>query len=311
MGLFCGEGDHMRPIKLLNESKSKIRKSNPIILTFIISLMVLLTSGFLYWQNNAIGITSIVYENKRVPQAFDGFKIVQISDLHNKDFHGKLAEKIIEQKPDIIVITGDMIDSRKTNVADAMKLMEEIQGIAQVYYVSGNHEARSPSFDVLREALLSMDVVLLDGKYAHIEKSGESIGILGVADPLSIRSDSFADDQEYVLNSIDMIYKSAETRAPFNILLSHRPELLKAYALSGVDMVFSGHAHGGQIRLPFIGGVIAPNQGFFPELTEGQHTLTDSDRETTLIISRGLGNSLFPFRIFNRPELVVVTLKQF
>ena len=130
---------------------------------------------------------------------------------------------------------------------------------------------------------------------------------MGIADPTINQSEGdylFNDNSEYVKSSITDLYKNIDT--DFNILLSHRPEQFSVYKEMNVDLVFSGHAHGGQIRIPFIGGIIAPNQGLFPKYTEGIY----NDGETSMVVSRGLGNSLFPFRVFNRPELIVITLRK-
>ena len=283
-------------------------------IVLICGLIVIMAALFFYWQNNAITTTTHNYENPKIPTAFEGFKIVQVSDLHNKNFQGALAEKIIEAKPDIVVITGDMIDSRKTSIPDALALIEDIKSVAPIYYVSGNHEQRSPVFEALKLALLQQGVQLVDGQYVRLEHEGDAIGLLGIADPLSRFSEydaNFENDSDYVLKTVHAIFQSNAVQTDFNILLSHRPELGNAYAQSNVDLVFTGHAHGGQVRVPLLGGIVAPNQGFFPKWTEGIHHFTGADDNTTsVVVSRGLGNSIVPIRIFNRPELVVVTLSR-
>lgn len=280
----------------------------------IFGLVAVLAALFFYWQNNAITTTTYNYENPKIPKTFEGFKIVQVSDLHNKNFHGVLADKIIDAKPDIVVITGDMIDSRRTNIPDAMALIEAIKGVAPVYYVSGNHEQRSPAFEALKMALLKQGVQIIDGQYVRLDYEGESIGLLGIADPLSRFSEydaNFENDSDFVLKTVRTIFQSNAVQTDFNILLSHRPELGNAYAQSNVDLVFTGHAHGGQVRVPFLGGIVAPNQGFFPKWTEDIHHFTGAGKNiTSVVVSRGLGNSIVPIRIFNRPELVVVTLSR-
>ena len=280
-----------------------------IVICCLIGFIVML---FLYWQNNGITTTTYNYENSKLPVSFNGFTIVQVSDLHNKNFKGTLTQKIIEAHPDIIVITGDLIDSRRTSIPDAMVLIESLKDVAPIYYVSGNHEQRSPAFDALKQALSKQGVQLMDGKYTRLEKSGESIGLLGIADPQSRLSeyyDAYKNDSEYVLKTVESIFQVNTIRTDFNILLSHRPELAKAYTQSQMDLVFTGHAHGGQVRLPFLGGIVAPNQGFFPKWTEGIHPFNGSGNHiTSMIVSRGLGNSIVPIRIFNHPELVVVKL---
>lgn len=259
---------------------------------------------FIVFQNNSIQNTSIKYENKMIPKVFNGYKILHISDLHNKSF-GKnqkiLLEKIEAESPDIIVITGDLIDRRKYDLKPAEILVESAIKIAPVYYVSGNHEAWSGKYKSIKEMLTRLGVDVLDNRKIDISINNEKITLLGVSDPNFLTSTYF--DDTNILNMEENLDDLSNT-SNFQILLSHRPELFKLYNEKNIDLIFSGHAHGGQFRLPFIGGVIAPNQGFFPKYTSGVYKMNQS----TLIVSRGLGNSIIPIRLFNRPELVVVTL---
>ncbi len=271
---------------------------------FIIFFVIAMTI-FLMWQNNSVVVSKYEYRNSKLSINFNGFKILQISDLHNKDFRGKLYDVIKGINPDMIVITGDLIDRRRTRVDIAVDFVRHIVNVAPIYYVSGNHEQLSTSYDKLKEELIKLGVNVLDNEYLIYNHSGERIGIMGMADPALIYTEgnNFNDaNRVYAQGSIKELCESSSTE--FNILLSHRPELIDVYKDADIDLVFSGHAHGGQIRIPFIGGILSPNQGFFPKYTEGMIT----EDNTTMIVSRGLGNSLFPFRIFNRPELIVVEL---
>jgi len=274
---------------------------------FSIAAAAALLALFSIWQNNGIVITHYQYTNQKIPKGFDNFKILQISDLHNKDFYGRLLEKINTINPDMIVITGDLIDRRNTKMDVAVQFIEEIAPIAPIYYVSGNHEQLSDIFGELKEELNQRNVNIIDNTFEVFNRKGNKIGLMGIADPAihqTERSYLWDDSSAYVRSSIEDLYKNIDTE--FNILLSHRPELYDVYAETKVDLVFSGHAHGGQVRIPFIGGLVAPNQGFFPKYTEGIY----SNGVTSMIVSRGLGNSIIPLRIFNRPELVVVTLSR-
>jgi len=269
----------------------------------IIALMLLMI--FFIWQNNHILINRINYKNTNIPKEFNGFKILQVSDLHNKDFDGMLSKKIKSVNPDIIVITGDIIDRHRTNVDIAIKFVEEIKDICPIYYVSGNHESTAPEFDELRDRLKRNGVKILDNSLERIGRNNEYISILGVSDfttmQLSESYDTYKKDN-YYNGIIDKLKK--DSGKDFSILLSHRPEVINVYAEKEIDLAFSGHAHGGQIRLPFIGGLYAPGQGILPKYTSGIHKV----KNTSLVVSRGLGNSGFPFRIFNRPEIVLVNL---
>ena len=258
--------------------------------------------GYLYWGNNSLTVSRYTVVNEKIPESFDGFKIVQLSDVHNKDFGGRLSEKVKSLSPDIIAVTGDLIDSRRTDISVAEKLIEELKSIAPIYYITGNHESRIENYPELREMLEKHGVKVLDGKTVEIERGGEKITVTGIDDTTTFGSAVLGENQILFTRKLGEL---AQNRGGFGILLSHRPELIDIYAEHGFDLAFTGHAHGGQIRLPFVGGVLTPNQGFFPEYDAGEFR-KDS---LTMIVSRGLGNSLFPFRIGNRPDIVLCELK--
>lgn len=259
---------------------------------------------FLIWQNNHIVISDFNYNNQVLPDEFNGFKIVHISDLHNKLF-GKNQEHILKKinsaSPDIIVVTGDLIDRRRYDLETSLLFIEGAIEIAPIYYVSGNHEAWSGDYDNIRKRLISHGVVVLDDTKVEIVRDNETIEILGLIDPAFLTS-SYLDERD--TSRLEDHLKLMRDDGIFQILLSHRPDLIDIYSKENIDIIFSGHAHGGQIRIPGIGGIVAPDQGFFPKYTSGAHTINKS----TMYVSRGLGNSLIPIRIFNRPEIVVVTL---
>ena len=266
---------------------------------------IIVTVVFLVCQNNSIVTTRQSYVSKKLPDSFNGFKIVHISDFHNKNFHGRLINKIKAETPDIIVITGDLIDRRKTNLKTAIKFVKEAVEIAPVYYVSGNHEQLSVHYSELKEALKKSRVIIMDNSYKTIYKDGSEIGLTGVPDPTIRKKNDgylYKNNGIYIKRDLEKLTRNSKT--DFNILLSHRPEHINVYKEFNFDLVFCGHAHGGQIRIPFIGGILAPDQGFFPKYSEGMCR----EGSTTMVISRGLGNSAFPFRIFNRPELIAVSL---
>jgi predicted MPP superfamily phosphohydrolase len=272
----------------------------------IISALIIATSFLvqLIVSNLKIEVSTYVVSTERVPEGLDGFRIVQISDLHNAEF-GKDNEKLIalleEAEPDIIVISGDMIDSRNTNVKVALELAEAMVAIAPCYYVNGNHEARLSEYADLGDGLTALGVVVLEDSSVTVEHDGEIFTVVGVSDP-SFKVDYLTDDEESVMRQT--LDELADTDG-FTVLLSHRPELFELYAEYGFDLVFSGHAHGGQFRLPFIGGLYAPGQGLLPEYDAGVF----ASAGTNMIVSRGIGKSVVPMRINNSPEIVVVELK--
>lgn len=269
----------------------------------IIILVVLIV--FFVWQNNSITTTKIEISNSQIPDVFDEFTIVQISDLHNKVFRTKqssLLKNIIEASPDIIVITGDLVDRRMYDLDDAMLFVDGAVRIAPVYFVSGNHEAWSEKYDEVSQRLIDSGVVILDDTKVELNRNGEVVELLGLSDPDFLTSTYFEGTKYSGLKEhlIELADESV-----FQILLSHRPELFDLYVDSNIDLIFTGHAHGGQFRIPRIGGLIAPDQGLFPKYTSGAY----KEEQSTMVVSRGLGNSIIPIRIFNRPEVVIVTLK--
>ena len=251
---------------------------------------------YIVWGNVTIGVTVISVPSKTLPEEFSGFRIAQISDLHNEEFgecNAQLLKLLAQSQPDLIVLTGDIIDSYHTDVDVSVRFIQQATQIAPAYYVTGNHESRLPGeYAQLKAAMLEAGVTVLENEITTLARDGAEITLIGVHDP------KFTSVE-------DALAVLAPQARGYTILLSHRPELMGCYAGAGVDLVFSGHAHGGQIRLPFIGGLLAPHQGWFPAYTTGLYTVGD----TNMIVSRGLGNSSFPVRFNNRPELVIAQLE--
>jgi predicted MPP superfamily phosphohydrolase len=278
-------------------------KKLKIVLTIIIFFLGSII--FCIYENNSIVITKSNFSSPKITSDFDDFTIAQISDLHNKlfgDDQAKILNKLKSISPDIIVVTGDLIDRRKYNLDIAMTFISGAVKIAPVYYVSGNHEAWSGDFPLIKKSLVEAGVNVLDDISVELTKGKTSIDIIGLSDPDFLTSDYI--EGTNTSKTIEQL-KQWVMGKNFKILLSHRPELFDLYSENSMDLVFTGHAHGGQIRIPFIGGLIAPDQGIFPKYSSGSY----SKDSTTMFVSRGLGNSIFPVRIFNRPEIVVVTLR--
>jgi len=261
-----------------------------------IVLLLILLIIFLYSENNLIYISKISIQSEKIPKSFQRYKIVHLSDFHNKSFlnYGKrVAEKVKALNPDIIVFTGDLIDSRRYKEEVSLNFMKELVKIAPVYYVNGNHEIRSGKFSSLEQGLKEIGVNILRNTNESISKNGEEIYIMGIDDPL----------YKPLNKTLQGAMKNLQ-HSSFKILLAHRPEYISEYSSYNLDLIFSGHAHGGQVRLPFIGGLVAPGQGVFPKYTNGKYEIDN----TSMVVSRGLGNSLFPQRLFNRPQIIEVTL---
>ena len=254
---------------------------------------VLFLAGWTLWGNTALETNGYLIRSQRLPAEFDGFRIVQISDFHNAGFGDKVISQVKAAHPDIIVITGDLIDSRRTDVEVALELVRQAVEIAPVYYVSGNHESRVEEYEELKQGLDDLGVTRLEFQKTTLWRDGASITLMGLNDPA------------FLLDPDPFLEAMTPPDDGYSILLSHRPERFETYVDAGVDLVFTGHAHGGQVRLPLVGGLVAPNQGYFPKYDAGAFT----EGNTTMLVSRGVGNSLCPLRFNNRPEIVVATLR--
>lgn len=269
------------------------------LLLIFIFLLVILT----FWticSNSCIEVNHYSISGARIPSNFEGFRIAQVSDLHNEEFgdhNAELLSLLRDSDPDIIVITGDLIDCRNTDYGVAIRFCKEAIKIAPTYYVNGNHESRVSELSLLTESLEYWGVTYLANDAATITIDGQSIHIIGMTDPnfgSIFHHTSFEEVLQGLLPEDDT----------YTVLLSHRPELFETYVSNNIDLAFSGHAHGGQFRLPLIGGLYAPDQGVLPDYDSGLYT----KGRTTMVVSRGLGNSIFPFRFNNPPELIIVEL---
>ena len=213
----------------------------------------------------------------------------------------KLIEMLKKADADIIAITGDIIDSRRTNVDIALSFANEAVKIAPTYYVNGNHESRVPEeYEKLQKGLVEAGVTILENSSADITIGDETITLIGINDP-TFRMELVDDTMEQ--NIAHQLASVVPDNENYKVLLAHRPEYFDVYA-GKVDLVLSGHAHGGQFIIPFVGGFVAPGQGLFPEYYSGSYI----KENTEMIVSRGIGNSIIPFRVNNKPELIVAEL---
>ena len=270
-------------------------KSNRIIALLAFALIVLI--AWVAWSNLSIEVNGYTVESSLLPQAFDGFRIAHISDLHNAQFgknNSALIKRLRESQPDIIAITGDSVDSRHTNFEITLNFIEQAMDIVPCYFVVGNHESRfeEEEYQSFENRLKDFGVIVLHNETVNIEVGGEKITVCGVDDPMF--------DENFSEN-----LKNCAVENEFTILLSHRPESFAEYVENGYNLVLSGHGHGGQVRIPFFGGLYVPGQGIFPEFDAGIYT----DGNTNMIVSRGIGNSVIPIRINNSPEVIIIDLK--
>lgn len=278
-----------------------MKKKRSTIAWIVAAALLLGLIAWTLWSNKALEVNAYAVSGNQLPEAFDGYRIAHVSDLHNTTIgknNSKLLSLLREANPDMIAITGDMIDSRHTDVAVALEFAQEAVQIAPCYYVTGNHESRLPAeYAQLKEGLLALGVEVLEDDCVALERGGETVTLIGVCDPAFQ-----ADDHG---QAIRKTLQELRDDGHYTILLSHRPELFHVYAENNMDLVLSGHAHGGQFRLPFIGGLIAPHQGLFPQYDGGEYTQSN----THMIVSRGIGNSIIPIRFNNRPEIVLIQLE--
>ena len=265
-----------------------------------IAVVVLGLTIWTVWGNTAVQCNTITVT---ADDAFSRLRIAQVPDLHNASFgegNEKLLEILADTQPDLIAITGDLVDSRRTNSDIALSFAEKAVQFAPCYFVTGNHEARIDAFSELEADLIAAGVTVLRDQSTEFEYNGERIQIIGLDDPAFDGTDSWDKTDAEAVG--DKIRTLAGENTDFKLLLSHRPELFDTYCTAGVDLVLSGHAHGGQFRLPLIGGLVAPNQGLFPKYDAGLY----QSGGTAMVVSRGLGNSILPVRFNNRPEVVVI-----
>ena len=280
----------------------KTKKKN--IIVFTVAAVLILLIIWIAYGNTDLEINKFNIKSENIPAEFDNFRIVQVSDLHNSEF-GKNNEKLIEMlkkaDADIIAITGDIIDSRRTNVDIALSFANEAVKIAPTYYVNGNHESRVPEeYEKLKQGLTDAGVTILENSSVDITIGDETITLIGINDP-TFRMELVDDTIEQ--NIAHQLVNVIPDNDNYKVLLAHRPEYFDVYA-GKVDLVLSGHAHGGQFIIPFVGGFVAPGQGLFPEYYSGSYI----KENTEMIVSRGIGNSIIPFRVNNKPELIVAEL---
>lgn len=276
-------------------------------LCVILTLFVVF-SVFVLWENESLSVENIEIETDKL-NISKGYKIAHVSDYHNTK-SSRLNEAVIyslkSEKPDIIVLTGDLVDCRKIDIEKGIDFVSKIIKIAPVYYVTGNHECNisiddQEAFDNMIADLEVLGVQVLRGASSVIKlPDKQKINIFGIDDPYFHCGSS-----SEIMYATDSLCSFLEVdKNEFNILLAHHPEQLEIYSKYKFDLVYSGHAHGGQGRLFGI-GLIAPDQGLFPEYTSGAY----EENGTTLIVSRGIGNSIAPIRIFDNPHLIYTVIK--
>ena len=275
---------------------------------FLIAVIILiLVVAFLYYQNNKIDITKYHIKSINIDNRI---KIAHLSDLHSKPFKQVLT-KLNEIKPDIIFVTGDYINDHAKNKEKMLDFAKELVNIAPVYYITGNHERRLDNFEEIMQNLRDSGFNVLLDETAQVNIKGNELDILGLDENMADHSDYRARKAgTFEYRDMKPYFDELNNYSGFKIVLSHCPENFEGqkemnYSQYDFDIQLSGHAHGGQFILPFIGPVFSPGQGLFPKYARGSF-----GERPKLIISRGLGNSEFPFRLFNHPEIIIIKLSQ-
>lgn len=279
-------------------SRTKCMKRKRIFTLILFCIFLLLLSAF----DTRLKIR---YYTVRTEKIGESVRIILVTDLHSCKY-GREEEKLIaaieEQKPDIILLGGDICDDKIPN-DNTEALLKGIADSYPCYYVTGNHEYWSNRIDKILDLFQSYGVTVLSGTSDIIKIRSQSLNICGISDPDIIRYTDSPIGAREQLQALEHI----PDNGLYTILLAHRPEWTDTYAEYDFDLVLSGHAHGGQWRLPgIINGIFAPDQGMFPKYAGGRYISGDM----TMIVSRGLARESTPIpRIFNRPELVVVDLE--
>lgn len=273
-----------------------------ITITALVILILLIV--FLYFQNNIIDITEYNIKSSNCGK----LKIVQLSDLHSKPF-GKVLKKTKELNPDIICITGDYINDKCKNKDKMLNYGKELVKSAKVYYITGNHERRLENFNEIMQELRDIGFTVLLNSISVYNDKGFDVSILGLDENQADFKDYKARrNGTFVYKDMSSYFNKLQNSQGFKIVLSHFPENFEEteemnYSQFDFDIQLSGHAHGGQFCLPFIGPIFSPGQGLFPKYAKGSF-----GERPKLIVSRGLGNAEFPFRLFNHPEINVINI---
>ena len=278
-------------------------RGHPLRRVLLFLIFILFCVGFFHWSNHSLQVQRFTFTSPRLPAGFDGCVIVQLSDLHGALFgedNRDLLKVVAKERPDYIFLTGDLLDQyRATPHSYAVSLGGALADIAPTYFVTGNHEWALPDVPGLKRKLEEAGVQVLTNEYTVLARDGDNAVLAGIDDP-----NGYADQKtpEEVAEEVRAAFD-----APFWMLLAHRNNYFEdEYCRLGADLVISGHGHGGLVRLPFTDGLVSVERTFFPSYTAGFYQAGGAD----LFVSRGLGNSGRTFRLFNRPQVAVLTLKR-
>ena len=280
---------------------SRRKKRRPVRAFLVLLLLAVLTANYIHWSNTSLQVTSFDPSFTDLPPGFDGCRIVVLSDLHGAVFgeeNTELFAAVAEQQPEYIFYLGDIEDCfRGSTEGYAESVAAGLSAIAPTYYVTGNHEWALKNVPELKEHLTASGVTVFSNQFLTLERNGDTIVLAGIDDP-----NGYADQKTPETLATEVYAAHGD---PFWLLMAHRNDRFAGqYSLLGADLVLSGHGHGGIIRLPFTDGLLSTDRTFFPSYTAGLY----EENGSCLFVTRGLGNSGPSFRLFNRPEVAVLTL---
>lgn len=258
-----------------------------------------LAAGFVYWQNFTLQVEPVELFFESLPPQFDGLRVAELSDLHGRSFgknNVRLLRTLQKARPDMICICGDLFDE-KTDLTMLEPLLTGLTDIAPVYYVTGNHEWQVKNLREILQKMRAWGVTVLENEGRVLSRGGAEMVVAGVHDPCG----------PYDMKTPAALVRELRSAQgnDFILMLSHRNDELAMWSQLDVQLVLSGHCHGGVVRLPFVGGVFGTRRELFPEYDAGVYRQDG----TTLFVSRGLGYTNVHFRLFNRPHVPIMILR--
>ncbi len=289
--------------------KSKRKKHKRTLL--VVVLLLAFMAGLIYRDNTFLTVSHYKVKFVRLPQAFNEFRILQLSDLHSASFgedNKMLLDEMEAQNPHIVVLTGDMVNTGDKDFDVFLTFAGNLGRLYDTYYIVGNHEQNleEGKQQALLQAIRDRGITVLENEKLELDRNGDKIDLYGMWFNLRYYKDSgnpHTKDISFDADTMEKIMGSKDSTR-FSLLLTHNPLYFETYVQWGADLTLAGHIHGGMIRIPFVGGLLSPERDFFPEYSEGQYFINTK----SMIVNRGLGNGDFGIRLFNRPEISVITL---
>ena len=279
----------------------------------VLICITLILISILMCFSKKIDVTKYTISNKKIPEEFNGFKIVQLSDFHSEGYRDtteRLIDKVKNINPDIIVMTGDMVSWDMEDIEEVKILIKSLSEVYPIYYIDGNHEhlaeiLRPGKYVAFIEFMKELGVTTIKNDYIEIYKGDKSINLYGINLPLDGATGLYVNKFQLEKNYVEKTLPEVDNDK-FNILLAHTPTFIKQYSQWGADLVLCGHMHGGIVRIPFTNiGLLSPERTIFPKYAAGKFKVNGS----IMIVNRGIGGSSFDLRLFNNPEITVITLK--